>query len=358
MNQSLVTQAAGFPPPLEVSPDMAGHWNATDTDFDSAADLLVKAHRADGESRDLPVLDLRTWAVKAEDHHFALRPLADHQPVRRLRNNAFANLASRLGAPVEFLRDRLTAPLQLATLNYLLSQGDRAQSATLRLRGNEIAAVVSERYAPLDPGDFVETVRQALDRHGVLHDTRVRSVATGLVDVLRLTFPGEQQVLKVGDVTEVGLDISTSCFGRSAIHVKGLLWRLVCTNGLRMPERFGSFSFRHVGDAQRLRDGLGDAIPTALMHARGAMNLWRQSIGTYVEHVAEQIEAMRELTVSERRTVEQRLLDEVHAPALPERVSAYDLVNSITASAREAEPARRLEIESVAGRWLGEQVHL
>jgi hypothetical protein len=43
-------------------------------------------------------------------------------------------------------------------------------------------------------------------------------------------------------------------------------------------------------------------------------------------------------------------------PALPESTSAYNLVNAITGAARQAEPARRLEIESLAGTVLGRHV--
>jgi hypothetical protein len=43
-------------------------------------------------------------------------------------------------------------------------------------------------------------------------------------------------------------------------------------------------------------------------------------------------------------------------PALPESTSAYNLVNAITGAARQAEPARRLELESLAGTVLSRHV--
>jgi len=119
--------------------------------------------------------------------------------------------------------------LQLATVNYLLSEPDKSMSATLRLRGDEVSAIVSDRYAPLDAEELMDAVRHALVQHHAVQDVRVRSVATGLVDLLRLTFPAEQQAIKVGDISAIGLDISSSSFGRSAVHVRGLVWRIVCT---------------------------------------------------------------------------------------------------------------------------------
>ena len=138
--------------------------------------------------------------------------------------------------------------------------------------------------------------------------------------------------------------------------MRGLLWRLVCTNGLRTASRYGEFSFRHVGDSQRLRDGLSDAIPTARLTARGTMEQWQQAVGVFVDNVAQQIEQMRELTIGERKSVEQELLNETGVPELPERTSAYDLVNALTSAAKQAEPARRLELEGYAGQLLARQV--
>jgi hypothetical protein len=43
-----------------------------------------------------------------------------------------------------------------------------SSSATLRLRGDEVAAVVSGRYAPMDPVEFIDCVRTSLVRFGLL----------------------------------------------------------------------------------------------------------------------------------------------------------------------------------------------
>ncbi len=355
MNTSISAEGRlGLPPPLRVLPDMSPVWLDVDEDFDTAAERLVRAHRIDGPANDLPVLNVGAWGVKAENGEFALAPLARHHPPYRLRANGFANLMNRLGAPVEFMRDRVPEPLQLATLNYLLSQSSFA--ATLRLRDDEVAAVVSDRYAPLDPAELVETVRGALVRHRALGDVRVRAVATGLVDALRLVFPTNGVAVKVGDVTEIGIDISSSSFARSAVHVRSLLWRLICTNGLRSAERRGGFSFRHVGDAERLKKSIDEAIPSALLEARGVLDQWRQAVGVNVEDLAEHIDQMRELTVAERETVKTEVTKEAGVKELPPATDLYTLINGVTAAARQAEPARRLEIESIGGEVLRRHV--
>ena len=182
-----------------------------------------------------------------------------------------------------------------------------------------------------------------------LAEVRVKSSATGLVDVVRLVFPSEQQAIKVGDVSAVGIDISTSSFGRSALHVRGMVWRLKCTNGLRVSERAGSYSFRHLGESQRLKDGLADAIPSALLEARGVMGRWRQAVNVMVDDVHRMIADMRELTVGEKKIVADELKAEVGVPELPEHTSLYNMLNAVTAAAHRATPARRLDMESFAG---------
>jgi hypothetical protein len=151
-----------LPPPLRTAPDMRPHWDDVELSFDQAAQRIIAAHAADGHAADLPVTDLKTWAIAPLDGQFALVPLARHHEPKPLRNNAFSNLMTRLGAPAEFLRDRLPAALQIATANWLLGTSDGSSAATLRLRGGEVAAVVSGRYAPLDPVELVDTLHTAL----------------------------------------------------------------------------------------------------------------------------------------------------------------------------------------------------
>ncbi len=344
-----------LPQPLRTAPDMASTWNDGDLDFDTAAEKIVNAHEWDGAHRDLPIGDLRTWTVAAREGKFALVPLARHHEPRALRGSAFGHLAARLAAPAEFIR-RLPAPLQLATLNWLLHEKDDSGATTLRLRGDDVAAIVSGRYAPLDASELMDTLRAGLVRFGVLKDVRVKAWSSGLVDNLRVIFPGESVAVEVGDVSAAGIDITGSSFAKSAIHVAPVVWRLVCKNGLRAAERRGPMSFRHVGDRQRLRDAVGEAIPSALVHARGTLAQWKRSVSFMVEDVQRQVDELRELTVPERKAFETELQAEARALTVPVSMRLYDMVNALTASAKAAVPARRLELESVAGHLLSRLV--
>ena len=355
MNGTSTNAFSSLAPPLRTAGDMISTWQDVELDFDAAAERIIKAHEADGIAKDLPIADLKTWVVAPHEGEFSLVPLARHHEPRPLRANAFANLMNRIGAPADFIR-RLPAALQLANVNYLLGVHDETSAATLRLRGDEVAAIVSGRYAPLDPVQLVETVRTALVRHGMLNEVRVRGIASGLVDNVRLVFPADEVAIKPGDVSALGIDITTSSFGRSAVHLSAMIWRLICSNGLKAPERSGSLSFRHVGDAQRLRDAVSEAIPSAIVHARGVMRQWQRAVDFMVEDVAKQIGELRMLTLGEREALEAEVLAAGELPALPERTSLYSFVNALTSSAKQAAPVRRLELETVAGELLERHV--
>jgi hypothetical protein len=344
-----------FPPALSLLPDMRALWGEVELDFDTAAERIIRAHQADGASHDLPIADLKSWSVVALDERFALVTLAGHHSPKPLRANAFGSLMTRIGAPSEFIR-RLPAPLQLATSNFLLAEHKDNTAATLRLRGDEVSAVVSDRYAPLDPVELVDTIRSALVRLGMLQEVRVRGVATGLVDNIRLMVPSEEVAVRLGDISAIGLDISSSNFARSAIHVVPMVWRLVCSNGLRTPTRGPGMSFRHVGDARRVREGLAEAIPSALTHARGVMAGWRRAVSYMMDDVQEQIQSLRELTIQEKKNVEVELLKDVGEAGVPSRLPLYNVINSITAAAKSSTPARRLEMEAMAGEFLTRHV--
>lgn len=344
-----------IPGPLLVRSDMRSTWQDLDAlDFDHAADRIVQAHERDGEAIDLPVLSLGTYAVVPTNGHFGLASLVKKDPMP-LRATAFGNLMTRLGAPTDFVRDRLPAPLQVAAINWLLQKDEKSSSATLRLRGNEVAAIVSDRYAAFDAEPLFQVVRDVLDQQQLLDQVEVKSVASGVVDVMRLVFPARQAAVKVGDVSALGLDISSSSFGKRAIHVRALIWRLRCTNGLRVAERMGTASFRHVGDVDRIKASLAEAIPSALAYADGTLDRWKAAVHVMVHDVKRMIADLRDLTVSERELVVQEVKREAGVPALPERADLYSLLNGITAAAHHAAPSRRLELESLAGELLHER---
>ncbi|MAQ18785.1 MAG: hypothetical protein CMN30_28810 [Sandaracinus sp.] len=356
--------------PLRPRPDQPAEWRAQTAPipFDTAAQLVLDAHERDGHRDDVLVSRVRSWAFGSDDSRdmmLAPVPLPGRPPSGpyTLRELAFSQLCQRIGAPPPYLKE-LPAKLQMANMNWGMASSDA--SALLRLAGNEVRAVVSERYATLDDQTVLSMVADTLDRAGYGSDAMVRSVSTGLHTVLRVTLPGEGMAVKVGDVIEHGIDIANSEVGLRSVQVTPITHRLICTNGMRAWRSEATMRMRHIGDPDRLAEQLRDAIPVAFAEARGDLDRWRVAVDRLVDSALEEVESLRGLGLSRSdvRAVGQELAASL--PALPSSSSAesvvealrgatttaFDVANAITATARSKPVAARLTMEEAGHRYL------
>ncbi len=333
--------------------------------FAEAAQLVLDAHADDGLRDDVVAHDLRTWAFGGVDGHMVLAPVPllgrSPMPAVPLRELAFSQLCTRVGAPPAYVRE-LPPKLQTACMNYGLTK--EKQSALLRVGGGEVRAVVSDRYAALDDAFVLETVGRVLDRAGFLSDAVVRATAVGTSTILRVTVPNEGVAVKVGDVFEYGLDIGNSEVGLRSVQVTPITYRLICTNGMRSWKSEASMRMRHVGDPKRLREQLRDAVPVAFAEARGDIEKWRRATEALIDSALDEIEGLRAfgLGQGEVQAVGRALVAAGELPAsssmetvteaLKVRTTAYDVANAITATARDRDVAARLQMEEVGHRYL------
>lgn len=134
--------------PLATQRDQHERWIAHEkpVDFEDAVDLLMDAHRTDGDREDVAAHDLRTFAFGNAEGFMAIAPVplpgrevGTRYPLREL---AFSQLCNRIGAPPAYLR-ALRAKLQMANVNFGMTR--ETQSVLRRLAGGEVRAVVSDR---------------------------------------------------------------------------------------------------------------------------------------------------------------------------------------------------------------------
>lgn len=276
-----------------------------------------------------------------------------------LRLHAFRQLAARIGAPAPYLARKLPAGLARACLTHGIATApaDAAKTGLLRMADGEARALVTGRYAVLDHRAFLDAAELAFGRQGIsLADLRVSALATGPRLVLRATLATEATELKRGDVVEVGLDLTNGELGNAAGGVSPLVYRLVCTNGLRRMERSGGRRvIRHIGDPGRALETLESAIPAALDDARGTVSLFREASTRIVERAVEVFNGglrLFGLTAAEERAARAEVEGEVGQLTEGSAVTVADLVNGITASARTVGTERRLELEGIAGEVL------
>lgn len=355
---------------LRPRPDQTQHWHShvRPIPFRDAARVVLDEHQRDGERSDLTATDLRTWAFGSADQdrmHLTRVPLAgrDLSAPLALRELAFGQLCQRIGTPAAYVRS-LPAKLQMACMNWGLAQ--EPQNALFRLAGNEVRAIMSERYAAIDDAFLLDLVDDVITKSGYRDEAVVRATATGPHTVLRITVPSAAVAVQRGDVIEYGLDIANSELGLRSVQVTPITHRLICTNGMRAWRSEASLRMRHIGDPARLRDQLRDAVPVALAEARGDIERWRRATEILIDNALEEIEDLRTYGLSgpEVHAIGRSLASatgllsadssaESLSSALRTSTSAFELANAITATARErTDVAARLQLESLGHRYL------
>lgn len=368
MNVISLTPANESPPSTPLSPllDRMLPWSlpTEPMDLDDACRRLSTWRRFGGTHRDLDVVSLNAAELGTRDGRtmeLAIDGTVD-KPLP-LRETAFRQLCTRVGAPSHYVR-KLPAHLQKGCLNHGLRRDSR--SATLRVAGGTVRAIVSSRYAPLDDPELFELLDDTLVRTGYRGDVRVRGFAAGKRTVLRITLPSEGEVVRPGDVVEYGIDVVNSELGVGAIQVTPVTYRLVCTNGMRSWSNADRIRVTHRGDVQRVREMFCDAIPLALAQARGDIGLFRKAAERVVPAVLEEVSGLTRfgLTAQELGAVTTQLVNQeglasggdpqgdVRGILEGRSGTVFDIANAITAVARSRPVSRRLELESTGHRYL------
>ncbi len=364
--------------PMRVQANQAETWTnfpEGGVSFYDAANVIMRAAESDGTKRDLGVGDFSTWAFgPAPDGTAALAPIplpGRPSHLIPLRDHAFGQLCSRIGAPAAYIR-KLPGKLQMACVNHGMRH-EKETGRTIRMVGGEARAILSDRYAALDNEIVIETLERTLKAAGMLGDVRVRAVSTGPTCSMRLTFPGHDAIVQhsrqVNDIVEVGLDLLNGEIGNRSVSITPVTWRLVCLNGMRRADREVSSRLRHVGDPERLKEAFADAVPSALAASFGLRDQMGAAVERIVDDVLSEFDGLRAfgLNVAEAQDVARDVMS-ARGLALPSstdgwadvvndwrtdhELSAYDVLNGVTHVAQRKGTDRRIEMEEAASRYL------
>ncbi|MEY4510377.1 MAG: hypothetical protein RLZZ450_2499 [Pseudomonadota bacterium] len=226
--------------------------------------------------------------------------------------------------------------------------------------------MMSDRYAAIDDDFLLDVVDGVLSKSGFRDDALVRATSTGPHTILRVTVPSAGVEVRKDDIIEYGLDIANSELGLRSVQVTPVTHRLVCTNGMRAWRSDAALRMRHVGDPDRLREQLRDAIPVAFAEARGDIARWKKATEVLISDALDEIENLRAFGLSgnETQAIGRSLavttgLLAAEAPTgdlthlLRSSTSAFELANAITSTARErTDVTARLNMESLGHRYL------
>jgi len=353
---------------VEVAKDQPDYWydyhpkkgERIET-FDDAIAHVTEQAEQDGARIDIKVDDLDKWVFGLVD---GVAHIADPASQRGwlLRHTGFAHLCARAKAPPGYLRAIPTC-YAIPALNWGLSVRSEGP-AMIRLAGNEVRAIVSQRYTTLDDITTLPALRAALDATGLLATARARVVATGLTTMVRLGLTGDAiQIPGTDEVAEIALDYSNGEVGNRSIHLAPSVY----LRGSTLASRRGGLRVRHLGgDPSRLAEEFRDAIPETLAESRKLRDQIAKATDKAIADILNEANKLRNLglSIAEARDVLRAVATD-SGIALPQdtaewekpiqgltNVRAYDVFLAALKTSEAKSVDRRLELEECAAKYL------
>lgn len=291
-----------------------------------------------------PVLEL------ADGSEYPILPLAHQQ------------IGGRTGIPSRYYDKMLTEAPDLLAHNVNTWFHRNPERRMLRTISSSARAFLSDRYQRIDN---IEVAEAALT---VLHDLNgVQIVSCEVTDhrlYIHFTVSTIQGEVRKGDVVQAGGIISNSEVGLGSASVAGMIWRLVCLNGMKIGDVYRK---THVGrkiddneelwadDTRRTDDRLvlmriRDTVRALVDETRFRATLGQLQGLTEAQTRGDPAKAVEVLAQKigvsdvERGGILRSLIEGAD-------LSAWGLVNAVTAQAHTAtEYDRAVEIESLGGR--------
>jgi hypothetical protein len=159
-------------------------------------------------------------------------------------------VGAQVGVPAVYYKRLLTEDPKLASV--VINRHNRRSSATRMIRtletgANMVArAYLSNSYRPLDNEHFLEQLLPALGGIEGLSVTECQLTEERMY--IKAITPKVQGEVKRGDTMYAGTVASNSEVGAGALSISLLAYRLVCLNGLILPD--GKFRAFHLGKRQ------------------------------------------------------------------------------------------------------------
>lgn len=186
---------------------------------------------ADTRAVTMRIDDDKAPSLQIETDRFGVMPIAHDQ------------IASRLNIPARYYaRMQADAPDLLAdNVNHWFRNSP--EKRMIRTLGGDVRAFLSNRYQRIENEEIANVTLP------ILADVPdLRFISTQVTDArmyIHAVAPRITGEVNVGDVVQAGIIISNSEVGLGSVSIKPLIYRLVCKNGMIMPD--GKFTARHVG---------------------------------------------------------------------------------------------------------------
>lgn len=267
---------------------------------------------------------------------------------------ALSQACNSLGMPSRYEKKLMdTNPLLLSKqFNFWKSQTDRP--VLFRTKESHIRGYLSTSYCIYDNSDLCETLNDIgkYTDYGTpnlfyMDDKRlhIRFVVDNPYDVGLTT-------IGLNDILKTGVDITNSEVGAASVSIVPMVYRLVCTNGLRAWRRnsdLEQLSFRHSRkDTSQFRYLINDAIESALDNNCDLLKHFVDSKQTPIldpNKIIEDLLTKNKFSQNDIKNVQEEYSREPDP-------TKYGIINAITGAAKNYNNETRLQMESFAGKVL------
>ena len=269
---------------------------------------------------------------------------------------AFSQACNSLGMPARYekkLAGRMPAMVQ-QQFNYWKNELNK--DVLLRTKDNNIRGFLSTGYAPYNNENLVEQLHSMGNSYG----DPIACCLNDHIFHLRFVDSSEeydagQTVHQVGDILQKGVDVLNSEVGACSVVVTPMVYRLVCTNGLRTWSRDEDFTgetkFRHYKKSEADFQALVEKSMEEALKKNGKM-AERFITAKNFALDADPNKIIEDLLKKDKATQKtiQRAKEEF---LLEPEMNMYGIINSITAAAKGFEKIEdRVHLESYAGKVL------
>ena len=197
----------------------------------------------------------------------------------RMRHMAQQGFSFRLNVPLYYLR-RCPIDVQAYNLNHWIEK-ERNEELFVRFDGDDVRAVFTERYVPVDNFEVLEK----LDSLGYSPDTEVQCSVDQ--DFMMLSIPDGKKTFTInGNKMTPGISISNSEVGIASLAISAFFLRLICTNGLISEEK-ESQKYKHI--SRRILDEFPEVLSKVSYHLAEQKEKFKLSLES---HVADPLSTM------------------------------------------------------------------
>jgi len=220
---------------------------------------------------------------------------------------------------------------------------DCTKNKLVRTLGGSARAILSDRYRKCENEELLSIISPIID------ETRMTLASCSITPekmYIKLICRTAKATVQVGDAITFGCIIQNSEVGMSAIHVQNFCMRLVCTNGMQLPQYLDCSRKIHLGkklthadeDEGPDYDTIYAHIRESLMHSIDPENYLKVvevmkhateiKISSPMETI-EQVSKIYSLSAAEQAQVLYHLLND-------KDLSLYGLANAVTRTAQDA----------------------